>query len=295
MTSFFSRMSHGGVGTNINDTSRALTEDQLRSLVPSVFARSAHESRSERFQPIPTYDVVEELNKQGFSVVGARQSVSRDASKREFTKHLLRLRRLDEADKLVRDGTAFEVLLKNANDGTSAYDLLAGLWRFVCGNGLMVGDTFSSVKVRHSGNVVSKVVEGTYEVLDQAQLLLAAPDKFGSIGLTGQEQLAFATAAHQLRFDEPEEGAKPAIQPAQLLEIRRPEDRTNDLWTVYNRVQENAVKGGLTGRATDANGRRSTRMSTTRQIKGIDQDVKLNRALWTLTEFFAEQKAKQAA
>jgi hypothetical protein len=159
----------------------------------------------------------------------------------------------------------------------------------------MVGDTYSSVKVRHSGDVVAKVVEGTYEVLGQAQTLLEAPAKFGSIALSGAEQAAYAVAAFQLRFDEPEDGSKTAIQPAQLLSIHRPEDASTDLWTIYNRVQENVVKGGLTGRAIDANGQRAARLSTTRQIKGIDQDVKLNRSLWTLTEFFAQQKAQLAA
>jgi hypothetical protein len=52
-------------------------------------------------------------------------------------------------------------------------------------------------------------------------------------------------------------------------------------------VQENATQGGLTAVAT--NGRRST----TRRIKSIDADVKLNRAMWHLAEGF--EKLKTAA
>ena len=77
-------------------TARALTEDQLRRVAPSIFAVEAHESRSAKFAPIPTIDILRGLMAEGFSPVGAKQSRTRDASKREFTKHLIRLRRLDE-------------------------------------------------------------------------------------------------------------------------------------------------------------------------------------------------------
>ncbi|MEA9980016.1 DUF932 domain-containing protein, partial [Pseudomonas sp. RTS4] len=66
------------------------------------------------------------------------------------------------------------------------------------------------------------------------------------------------------------------ITPSQLLLPRRREDRSDDLWTTFNRVQENVIKGGLDGR--NKKGRRTK----TRAVNGIDQDVKLNRALWKL-------------
>jgi len=64
-----------------------------------------------------------------------------------------------------------------------------------------------------------------------------------------------------------------------------------------NVVQENVIKGGLHGIAitTDERGRRQRRNVTTRTVNGIDQDVKLNRALWTLAEKMAELKTAAAA
>jgi hypothetical protein len=90
-----------------------------------------------------------------------------------------------------------------------------------------------------------------------------------------------------LRF---EEDSETPIKPAQLLEARRYDDRGNDLWKTFNRVQENAVKGGLAAIKRDENGHRVRKVST-RQIKGIDQDVKINRALWVLGEEMAKLKA----
>jgi hypothetical protein len=70
----------------------ALTETEMRRIAPSIFAVTAHESRSERFQPIPTIDVLRGLIWEGFMPVGAKQSCSRSEGKADFTKHLIRLR-----------------------------------------------------------------------------------------------------------------------------------------------------------------------------------------------------------
>jgi len=70
---------------------------------------------------------------------------------------------------------------------------------------------------------------------------------------------------------------------------RRRDDNGADLWRTFNRVQENAVRGGLSAWGHDANGHR--RRTTTREVKAIDQDVKLNRALWHLAERMAELKS----
>ncbi|PLC59970.1 hypothetical protein B9P82_27665, partial [Citrobacter sp. L55] len=68
------------------------------------------------------------------------------------------------------------------------------------------------------------------------------------------------------------------VTEAQVLSPRRWQDEQNDLWTVFNRLQENLQKGGLAGRT--AQGKRSR----TRAVKGIDGDLKLNRALWVMAE-----------
>lgn len=272
-------------------TARAYTEDELRRLAPSVFATTPHESRSERFQPIPTYEIVKALAKEGFSVVGVKQSKTRVEGKADFTKHLLRIRRLDDQKLQVGD-SVFEMMLKNANDGTGAYDLLGAIWKILCGNSLVTKTaTLDEVKVRHTGTpegVMSKVVEGTYRVLQESERILAAPQDWSVINLTSGAREAFAKAAHTLRFDDEPidiEGREiaPVIEPKQLLIPRRFEDGGKDLWTTFNVIQENAIKGGLQGhRYSEALGK--DRRVTTRPIKGIDQDVKLNRALWVLAE-----------
>jgi hypothetical protein len=273
-----------------DDQQRFLSEDEIRNLAPSVFATTAHASRSDRFKPIATIEVLRMLDQEGFGVVGAMQSVARTEDRKDFTKHMLRLREKNGVQKKVGD-TVFEVLLKNANDGSAAYDLLSGLFRIRCMNSLVAMDTqMSTQRVRHSGDVAPKVIDGVFSVIKDAERALQAPDQWGQLQLAAPEAEAFAKAAHAIRFPVDEENNQTThVQPLQLLKPRRQGDFADDLWTVFNRVQENVVRGGLDNFGRDANNRMTYRH--TRPVKGIDQSTALNRALWTLGEEMAKLKA----
>ncbi|WBU27570.1 DUF932 domain-containing protein [Rhodopseudomonas palustris] len=271
------------------DTGRPLTNDELFKAAPSIFSTTAHHSRSDRFQPIPTIAVLDQLRKEGFEPVGAKQAMARDGDRRDYAKHLIRLRRFDNVKSYQVGDTICEILLKNANDGTSAYDLLAGLFRIRCMNSLVSQEsTIETVKVRHSGDVASKVIEGTYTVLSEAQKSLAAPDQWSRITLTDREREAFGASARLLRFGDADGNTDTPITAAQMVRPRRRDDIANDLWTTFNVAQENAIRGGLRATGRDANNR--PRRVTTRGVNGIDQDVKLNRALFTLAAEMAKLK-----
>jgi len=275
-----------------DDGARALSEDEMRRAAPSIFAARPHASRSERFRAIPTIEVLHGLEKEGFFAVGVKQSASRDASKTAYTRHLIRLRRLDDARQYRVGDTVCEIILRNANDGTAAYELMAGLFRIRCLNSLVARiATIDSIKVRHSGDALEKVVDGTYRVLGQAEAVLAAPRDWSRIALNDDAKAALAASAHALRFGDADGRVATPIRPEQLLTPRRADDRADDLWTVMNVIQENVIRGGLSARApaaTDQHGRwRRGRVVTTRAVNNIDQDVRLNRALWVLGERMA--------
>lgn len=282
------------------DSNAFMTEDQIRAVAPSVFAVAKHESRSERFAPIPTIEILRGLAKEGFQVVGARQNVARIPGKADFTKHLLRIRRFggDLTPYKVGD-TVCEMYLQNANDGTSAYNLDSALFRIACLNSLtMKLATLDAVKVYHSGNaerVMAKVIEGTYRVIDNSTHALEAPRNWSTISLDNDEQRLFADAAALVRWgvaEEQDSEAEPAAvttyNPLGLLTARRHEDRSNDLWTTFNRVQENAIRGGVTGRTLQATG--NVRRATSRPVKAIDTDIKINKRLFDLADAFAQLK-----
>ncbi|MGE6498209.1 DUF932 domain-containing protein [Cupriavidus metallidurans] len=257
-----------------------LSDDQIHRVAPSIFADAPHESRSQRYVYIPTAAVLTELRKEGFQPFMVTQTRVRDEGKREHTKHMLRLRHASQ----INGAEANEIVLLNSHDGTSSYQMLAGMFRFVCSNGLVCGDTVADVRIPHKGDVAGSVIEGAYEVLSGFERVKDSRDAMRAITLDDGESEVFARAALALKYD-PTDNKPAPITESQILMPRRFDDRRPDLWSVFNRTQENLTKGGLHGRS--ANGRRQQ----TRPIQGIDSDVRLNRALWMLADGLRQLKA----
>ncbi len=257
-----------------------LSDDQIHRVAPSIFAEAPHESRSQRYAYIPTATVLTELRKEGFQPFMVTQTRTRHEDRRDYTKHMIRLR---HASQINARGEANEIILLNSHDGTSSYQMLAGMFRFVCSNGLVCGDTVADVRVPHKGDVAGQVIEGAYQVLHGFDRALESRESMQAITLDEGEAEVFARAALSLKYDDPD---KPApITESQILMPRRFDDRRPDLWMTFNRVQENLTKGGLSGRS--ANGRRQQ----TRPVQSIDSDVRLNRALWLLADGLRQLKA----
>lgn len=257
-----------------------LSDDQIHRVAPSIFAEAPHESRSQRYAYIPTATVLTELRKEGFQPFMVTQTRTRHEGRRDYTKHMIRLR---HASQINARGEVNEIILLNSHDGTSSYQMLAGMFRFVCSNGLVCGDTVADVRVPHKGDVAGQVIEGAYQVLHGFDRVLESRESMQAITLDEGEAEVFARAALSLKYDDPD---KPApITESQILMPRRFDDRRPDLWSVFNRTQENLTKGGLHGRS--ANGRRQQ----TRPVQGIDSDIRLNRALWLLADGLRQLKA----
>ena len=276
-------------GHNSFSAGAPMTDDDLRQVAPSIFATDRHESRSERFTYIPTYEVVAGLRAQGFVPVRAIQGSSRIEGKAEFTKHMIRFQHPDYAARRSMGAVAPEVVLLNAHDGTSSYRIMSGVFRSICTNSMIVmEDGATDLRIPHKGDVLSQVIEGSFTVIEQSRLTLDRADAWAGVTLDQAEAQVMAEAAHIVRFGDAEGETETPIKPAQLLAARRRDDVGNDLWRVFNRVQENAIRGGLSAIGRDVNNR--PRRATSREVKGIDADVKINRALWHLTERMATLK-----
>ena len=151
-----------------------LTLAEIAAFAPSAMAVSQHSSRSDRYTYIPTSEVIAGMERAGFLPFSATQSRCRDAERRDYTKHLIRFRQMSDIQRAAVVGELVpEIVLVNAHDGTAAYSLMAGIWRFVCGNGMMVSDsTLASIHIRHSGDIVGQVIEGSLAIAGQSQKAL---------------------------------------------------------------------------------------------------------------------------
>ena len=270
----------------------ALTLDDVHRYAPAVLAEHPHESRSSRYVYIPTVDVMRTLMGEGFELVEARQGRTRDETRRGYAKHALRFRRAGDLTRRVGD-VSFEVMLRASHDGTTCWDFLAGLFRLICLNGMTVDEgTVASVHVKHLGNreqILGNVIEGAFKVVNSSDKVLDAVRAWNGIQLARDEQMAFAERARVVRFGDSDGHVDTPITAAQLLIPRRSADQGNDLWRTLNVVQENTTKGGLTAIGYDDHNR--PHRTTTREVRGIDGDIKLNRALWLLAENMAKLKS----
>ena len=277
-----------GRDTRVARSDVPLSDDQMRRAAPSIFAEGKHVSRSERYTYIPTIEVLRGLRQEGFEPFMVAQSKSRIEGKTEFTKHMIRMRHAP-ASTCARP-EANEIILINSHDGASSYQMLAGVFRFICCNGLVVGEISNDIRIPHKGNVQHAVIEGAFRVLDDFGVVQEHTEAMKALPLQRAEEMAFATAALALRFGERavEEGGGhlPApVTAAQLTEPRRVDDVGNSLWATFQRVQENVVRGGQPGRSAHG------RPMHTRPVGSIDRGVSLNRALWTLAEEMRKLKA----
>jgi hypothetical protein len=252
-----------------------LSLDELRRRTPAVFAEGASARTKASYRFIDTSSVLQALLRAGFRPSAAQQTRSRAGSDPTHARHMIRLRPVRERVTML--DCIPEICLINAHDGSSAYQLLAGLYRPLCANGLLcrLGD-FALVRIPHRSGVVADVVAGAIEVCAQFGQLRSRVQAMAERVLSPGEQLQLAHTAYHLRWTRSEK--LPPFPPARLLEPRRPMDDQPTLWHTFNRCQEAALAGGVHYHSA------SQHLVATRRIRNIREEVRINTALWQAAE-----------
>jgi hypothetical protein len=248
-----------------------LSTDELRHRTPAAFADTASRRTKPTYRFISTSDVLNALQDAGFEPSAAQQTRSRQHSNAAYARHMIRLRPMRESITLL--DCIPEICLINAHDGTSAYQLLAGLYRPLCTNGLLcrMGD-FAVIRVPHRANVIADVVAGAIQITAQFERIGTVVSAMAARMLSEDEQIGFARTAYEIRWAKAE--TRPLLAPAKMLEARRAADANPSLWHAFNRLQESAMSGGIVYRS------RTQRLVRTRRIRNIREDVRINTALW---------------
>ena len=252
-----------------------ISEDQLRKQAPSIFALQAHEKTSSKYSLIPTIECVRGLEKAGFYPVKVQESNCRNKDNKPFAKHVIRFRK----EGMVQvGGNVPEIVMINSHNGLSSYQLRAGIYRLVCANGLVVGNDMFYRSVRHQGEVISKVVESANEIIEIMPDAIEITENWKGITLNIEQKRIYAHSAAMLKWDANEI----EVVPERLLSPRRREDTNSDLWTTFNAVQENIIRGGVGYYNSE-----SRRRGSTRAVNSVNENSRLNTALWNLTEKMA--------
>ena len=182
----------------------------LRRFVLKVYHCSAFAPIAGGQQPTSP-DLLTRLRKEGFQPFMVVQAGVRKEDRLDFTKHMIRMRHQSQ----INGAEANEIILVNSHDGSSSYQMLGGVYRYVCHNGLVCGDTVEDLRVRHTGDVVGQVILQDFDRVD------ACKDGMKALALKTGEQQAFARAALALRYDD---GKAAPVTKGQVLSLHRRED-----------------------------------------------------------------------
>ena len=258
---------------------KPLSNRELKSLAPSIFATSPSFEVSEKYAFIPTIEVVEMFRNSSWYPVEAKESFVRLTHNQGYQKHLIRFRHI--SDFLTEKEEAVEIVLTNSHNRTSSFIIQAGVFRFICGNGLVVANNiFEKISIRHIGFKEVAVKEAIERIVANTDKINSKIELYKQIELNPTEQLFLANAAKEIRFKPYQE-----VDIYTLIQSHRKEDNGNDLWRVFNRLQENAIRGGVKGKNIITN-----RNFTSKPIKSIDSLISINEKLFDLTERFASIK-----
>ncbi len=252
-----------------------LSMEELQRRAPAAFAEGAAARTKASYRFIDTASVLSALLTAGFQPSAAQQTRSRPGSDPIHARHMIRLRPMRQQVTML--DCIPEICLVNAHDGTSAYHLMAGLYRPLCTNGLLcrLGE-FAAIRIPHRPGVAADVVAGAVEVCAQFGRLRSCVQGMAERLLTPAEQLGLAHTAYRLRWTRSD--SLPSFPPARLLEPRRPADDYPTLWHTFNRCQEAVLAGGIHYHSAGRH------LVSTRRIRNIREEVRINTALWQAAE-----------
>ena len=260
---------------NLN-TIESLSKEQVKQVAPSVFTKHGASNVSEKYSHIPTERVMDDMSALGWNVVDAKEIKAR--KNQGFQKHML----VFANPEIVINGndgdTVFpRILLTNSHDGKNAFTFKAGLFRLVCSNGLVIADEqFGEMKIRHMGYDFEALQTLITEMVEKLPLTVESMNKFKNKQLSQEQKQKFALEALGLRFDTENK----TFNVDEFLTPTRKEDSNDDLWSVFNLVQEKLVNGMFEYRS-------ASKTRKARRIKNFQQDVALNTELYKLALQYA--------
>jgi hypothetical protein len=242
---------------------RVMDSELMARTVPALFATTAHPKMSERYSFTNTYDIVVMLHNRGYRITSIQ------GGERKYNKVLVRMR----PDGMGNKEYAPELVLLDSHDGSSRLKMFLGFIRFVCMNGCIAGDMLYARTYMHLAPDLMQQVQ--LDIEDVGESITKLNDNILSMSkyrTTGAEQIVLADAATTERFGD----RNPTfIQDMRdkMLHRRRSDDKRDDMYTVMNVIQENAMRGGMLYRTSQT-------IRRMRDIRNVDRTVNINHTLW---------------
>ena len=267
-----------------SDNQSYMSKEQLKDACPLAFAQApTNPDVSGRYLFVNTETIVDDLEKLGWLPVQAAQRKSRGKST-IFSKHMVAFQNPDIKIKGSNGDDSFpRIILTNSHDGMQAFQFSVGIFRLVCSNGLVVADEqFSDFKIKHKGYSFGELRDVVNQAVSDLPNKVQVLNDMKNRTLTQDEKNKLALDSMLIRA-----GIKPGSDKASefkyddetiedILDPKRDEDKGNDLWRVFNVIQEKITQGEFHAALKGAKVRK------VRKIKSFEKDLKVNKELFKL-------------
>jgi len=185
---------------------------------------------------IPTIDVVQKLQNEGWLINGVDEQLNKKT--RKITNNYVQMTHPDFAvkNKQGKDEAYSSITISNSCSGNQPLSMSLGAYRMVCSNGhIRFDENAEHEKIKHTEINYRDLDRFVHNMNDKAQKLITELNMWKQQDMTIEQMRKLAYNAAKLRYSEGDENFKPI----DLLRVLRAEDEGNDVWTVFNRIQEN--------------------------------------------------------
>ena len=164
---------------------KQLTNNEILKYAPSAGATAPFSEVSNKYSFLPTIRIVDMLREKGWFPTRAEQVRVRKKEREGVQKHLIRFQHPD----LQLGEEAIEAVLVNSHDRSCAYNLFTGVFRLICSNGMITGDTFERISVRHINFNPKEIVYASLELIDNAPIIAGSINEMKAIDLEPNEKV----------------------------------------------------------------------------------------------------------
>lgn len=261
---------------------RPMTKEEIRAKAPYVFATGAtNPGVSDRYVFASTETIIDDMAKLGWDVVDCKQQrANKRSTVRSFHMVAFQNPKVFITKETPDGGETVDcfprVILVNSHDGFNSFKFMVGLFRLVCSNGMVVAtETFANVSIRHINYTFDELRETVAKALESISENVSVMNDMKNTVLTDEQKKEIALEALKIRSGN-EENVKATDEDLEdILTPIRKEDEGNDLWTVFNVLQEKIIKGNFHMVSPTNN-----KVRKARPITGAAKDIEVNQALF---------------
>ena len=243
--------------------------NKLSAFIPSLDSSwRASQRINSKATMVESIDAVREFQRQGWNIAGAYEQ--RNRNNRKVGSHFIRMEHPDfkvTNSKGQTDAVATMNIFNSCN-GSKPMELDLGAYRQVCSNGAIVHTSYSSAKIPHTEKGQYSLQEILCDLGIRTQGVMEEFNKLKERDLSPAAAMKLATQAAEIRF-----GKGHRVDVSQLLNVVRDEDKGDDVWTVFNRIQENLTQPH---RITDVFGNMMS------GVTDVAEDTRINKELFEL-------------